>query len=119
MNSFIKKKLDVQAITSELRGNSAFFRTDKQKSERANARTDERQKTRHSFNIFADQLLSLKELVLQKEKAHGNTVYLADLVREALDLYITRERENERTPERRDERPRARTSARTGEQAHA
>lgn len=64
---------------------------------RANGRTFERQtlerrRTRHSFDIYSDQLTSLREIALDREKVSGKRVLLGDLVQEALDGFIAAER---------------------------
>lgn len=61
-------------------------------SEQTNVRPKERTKTRHSFDVFEDQLLSLKEIQLQREKESGEKTLLGDLVQEALDRLIAEER---------------------------
>lgn len=50
-----------------------------------------RQRVRHSFDIFADQLLSLRDIALRREHRLGGRVRLGDLVQEALDRFIARE----------------------------
>jgi len=67
-----------------------------QKNETTNVRTNERfiqrRKIRHTFDIYEDQLMSLKEISLEREKAFGSKTLLGDLVQEALDTIITKER---------------------------
>lgn len=58
-------------------------------------RTFQRRKIRHTFDIYHDQLLSLRETALQREIVFGERVLLGDLVQEALDLFITKERNKE------------------------
>lgn len=64
-----------------------------------NARTSEhsfqRKKIRHTFDIYQDQLLSLRELALKRERMSGERVLLGDLAQEALDTLIAKERSNE------------------------
>lgn len=67
---------------------------------RSNERTDEpynvkRQKIRHTFDIYADQLLSLKEIQLNRARGLEKVYRLGDLVQEALDTFITKERNKE------------------------
>ena len=68
-------------------------------NDRPNERTKQlpgepqRRKTRHSFDVFADQLLSLRELALERERTSGRKVLLGELVQEALDLFIAQEQE--------------------------
>lgn len=69
-------------------------------NERSLERTDEpynvkRQKIRHTFDIYADQLLSLKEIQLQRARGLEKVYRLGDLVQEALEAFITKERNKE------------------------
>lgn len=57
-----------------------------------NERHKKRPKIRHTFDIFADQLISLREITLEREKKFGERVLLGDLAQEALDMLITKER---------------------------
>ena len=67
--------------------------------QRSNVRTFgrsfERTRVRHSFDIFDDQLMSLKEIVLTRQMLFGKKTLLGDLVQEALDLFISKERNRE------------------------
>jgi hypothetical protein len=82
-------------------------RTNERSSEQTNKRTSERKnermRVRHSFDIFQDQLLSLKEIAINRQKVDGERVLLGDLVQEALDKFIANERKNERPNEPTDE----------------
>jgi len=60
-----------------------------------NERTFQRGKIRHTFDIYEDQLLSLKEVAIARQKLFGERVLLGDLVQEALDTLITKERNKE------------------------
>ncbi len=60
-----------------------------------NERTFQRRKIRHTFDIYEDQLLSLKEVAIERQKLFGERVLLGDLVQEALDALITKERNKE------------------------
>ena len=71
--------------------------------DRSNERTNERIRTRHSFDIWQDQLLALTEIQVQRFNRTGRKPKLGELVQEALDAYIGRERE--RTNVRTNERP--------------
>jgi hypothetical protein len=62
-----------------------------------NERTAIRQQVRHSFDIFADQVLSLRSIALAREGTFGKRVLLGDLVQQALDRFITKERNTERS----------------------
>lgn len=65
-------------------------------TERPNETTaTQRQKIRHTFDIFADQLLSLKEIQLDRERVFGKKCRIGDLAQEALDMLITKERNTE------------------------
>lgn len=70
-------------------------RSNETPSERSRQRTFERTKIRHTFDIFADQLLSLRHIALERETVFGERVLLGDIVQEALDLFITKERNKE------------------------
>jgi hypothetical protein len=63
-------------------------RTDEPSNERTNVK---RQKIRHTFDIYADQLLSLKEIQLGRARVWEKVYRLGDLVQEALDALITKE----------------------------
>ena len=116
----MSKKLDTSGVVNELRGNSAFFparhaeavapaiepvalatatpaQTTPTANERPNEPSVQRRKVRHTFDIFGDQLLSLKEIAIERQRISGNRVLLGDLVQEALDRFITRERNPQRT----------------------
>ena len=110
------KKLNVDAITNEL-AESAFFRrpqqeqserdkstplpekpiTQKEQSlqdipERVNARSPVRPNgkriiTRNSFEIYEDQMDSLRKISLQ-EKMEGKIGSMSQMVREAIDAYL-------------------------------
>ena len=123
----MSKKLDTSGVVNELRGNSAFFpshqetpiapareaaplvtgtlvHTTPATNEPPNVRTNEppvhRRKVRHTFDIFADQLLSLRAMALAGQQASGTRVLLGDLVQEALDQLITGDQQQHRTGER-------------------
>lgn len=63
--------------------------------ERLNGRSNERTKVRHSFDILSDQLFALRELAVERERLFGRKVLLGDLVQEALDLFISKARNQE------------------------
>jgi hypothetical protein len=75
-------------------------RTTERKTERSNARTDsrtekrtdtlptKRRTKRYSFEFFEDQLLHLKRVKYQAE-LRGNVLSLSDIVRQALDTYLS------------------------------
>ncbi len=76
------------------------------RAQRTNGRTDERNverlRVRHSFDIWQDQLLRLSEIQAERFSRSGRKPKLGELVQEALDAYIAKERKrtNERTNER-------------------
>ena len=110
------KKLNVDAITNEL-AESAFFRRPQQEQpeidkptplpekpiiqkdqslqdipERVNARSPVRPNgkriiTRNSFEIYEDQMDSLRKISLQ-EKMEGKIGSMSQMVREAIDAYL-------------------------------
>jgi hypothetical protein len=51
-----------------------------------------RTKIRHTFDIYGDQLLSLREIAIEQEKMFGERVLLGDLVQQALDMLISKEK---------------------------
>ena len=67
-----------------------------------NERTTERNRVRHSFDVWQDQLLGLSEIQAERFSRSGRKPKLGDLVQEALDAYIAKERKrtNVRTNER-------------------
>jgi hypothetical protein len=119
----MSKKLNIDAIANELEG-SAFFRRPAPKqtdarpstplpeqaiveenqshppqSERVNARTPVRPNgrriiTRNSFEIYEDQMDSLRKLSLQ-EKMEGKLGSMSQMVREAVDTYLKTRRSRE------------------------
>ena len=71
-------------------------------SEQMNERTEERRRVRHSFDVFADQLVALGDLQQAQVKRTGRKPTIGELAQEALDLYLTRanDQTNKRTEER-------------------
>ncbi len=71
-------------------------------NERSNERTVERTRTRHSFDVWQDQLLALTEIQVERFDRTGRKPKLGELVQEALDTYIAQhpKRANVRTNER-------------------
>jgi hypothetical protein len=70
------------------RSNGASF-------ERSIEATLQRTKVRHTFDIFKDQLAALRKIQLEREELFGKRYLLGDLAQEALDLFITKQRNNE------------------------
>ena len=62
-------------------------------------RTNERKRTRHSFDVFKDQIAALSEIQVRLFRQTGDKPKLGELVQQALDDYIDRmnDRSNERT----------------------
>jgi hypothetical protein len=50
-----------------------------------------RRQIRHGFDIFEDQLFSLKEIQLIRQRTGAKKYRLGDLVKEALDAFIIKE----------------------------
>lgn len=69
-----------------------FERTNQRTNQRTNVRTKNRSKIRHTFDIFADQLLTLREIAVDQEIVFGERVLLGDLVQQALDMFISKEK---------------------------
>jgi hypothetical protein len=83
----------------ERRNEQTNVRINERSGDRSNERSNVRKKIRHTFDIYHDQLLSLRELALNREVLFGERVLLGDLVQEALDMLITKERNTEQTNE--------------------
>ena len=56
-----------------------------------------RRKARHTFDVYKDQILSLKEIQLVRERRAGKRFLIGDLVQEALDGFIAKEKSNGRS----------------------
>ncbi len=67
-------------------------RTFERTNQRTNVLTKNRSKIRHTFDIFADQLLTLREIAVDQEIMFGERVLLGDLVQQALDMFIAKEK---------------------------
>lgn len=68
------------------------IRTVERTEDRPSRRYPVREKIRHSFDVYADQLISLRELAIEQEKLFGERVLIGDLVQQAIDMLITKER---------------------------
>jgi hypothetical protein len=81
-------------------------RTNGATNERTNERTSDRVRVRHSFDVWQDQLLGLSEIQAERFSRLGRKPKIGELVQEALDAYIAKERKrtNGRTNERSNER---------------
>jgi hypothetical protein len=78
--------------SKEQKNDSSIDQTNGRTNERKIERTKKRTTLRHSFDIFADQLLALKEISLNREKITAEKVLLGDLAKEAFDLLISQEK---------------------------
>src|SRR3954468_5408346 len=105
----MKKKLNIEAVSSELRGSSAFFPgykagndtpaptakpTETRTVERSTARTTVRPNgkriiTRNSFEIYEDQMDLLRERSFQ-EKRQGKLGSMSAMVRDAIDAFLAK-----------------------------
>lgn len=78
-------------------------RTNEQTNDRSHERVDDRARVRHSFDVWRDQLQALAEIQAQRFVRTRRKPKLGELVQEALDAYIARQKEqlsvrtNERT----------------------
>lgn len=70
-------------------------RSNERPVERSIEVTLQRTKVRHTFDIFKDQLSALRKIQLEREELFGKHYLLGDLAQEALDLFITKHRNNE------------------------
>ena len=99
-----KKHYDTEHLTNELAGGKSLFFSDPPKREepagqqnpavpeRANARTPERANgkriiTRNSFEIFEDQMDSLRERSYEEKRA-GKVGSMSAMVRDAIDAFL-------------------------------
>ena len=89
-------------VAGKSRSSSRFNSANGRTNERSNERTVERYRVRHSFDIWQDQLLGLSEIQSERFSQSGRKPKLGELVQEALDAYIAKERKrtNVRTNER-------------------
>ena len=86
-------------------------RSPKRTSERSNERNNEptnvgfqkREKIRHTFDIYADQLRALQTLQLEAVQAGKRKPKLGDMVQQALDAFIKKRRERKRRFDRSNE----------------
>lgn len=66
--------------------------TDDASNERTVERTNGRLRVRHSFDVFADQLLALTEIQAEQYRKTGHKPKMGELVQTAIDAYIARRR---------------------------
>ena len=105
----MKKKLNVSAVQNELSGQSVFFKEEPtlfadEKSKTSRVRNvrevrdvrDERgvrivkkrERKRHPFDIYRDQLEKLQQMKTKHMMSTGEMKSMSEMVREALDHYI-------------------------------
>ena len=124
----MSKKLNVFAIQNELTGQSVFFKekpvspTDEkpmEESETSDVRTVrevrdvrsvrplmKRERKRHPFDIYRDQLEKLQQMKSEYMMTTGEMKSMSEMVREALDFFIenNQERTGRTVPTQRTER---------------
>jgi hypothetical protein len=106
----MKKQLNVDLIQSELRGGSAFFpgyqgshpphspskgpeKVTSGDTARARITKEKRAiRTRHPFDIYEDQYLDLRKLALERQ-IKGIKCSMSQMVREALDIYLSTQKQ--------------------------
>jgi uncharacterized membrane protein len=96
-----KKRLNSEMVLSELSEQSVFFqkqapndlkseRSDERTNERSTVRSVQRTKVRHTFDIYADQIVSLHQHQLETIQNEGIKPHLGEMVQEALDDYLVK-----------------------------
>jgi hypothetical protein len=118
----MKKQLNTQSVANELRGSSLFFQKSSEEpspipvpspSDESAAATDDKRPSRtggtprsprtpdrpnrrvtkrHAFDIYDDQLASLRRLSMQ-DRLNGGVGSMSQMVREAIDRFIGDEAE--------------------------
>ena len=109
----MKKKLNTSAIQNELSGQSVFFKQNPSSSSekklqkepkpslvrpvrevrdvravRGVRQSPKRERKRHPFDIYRDQLEKLKQMKMEHMMKTGETKSMSEMVRDALDTYI-------------------------------
>ncbi len=93
-----RKHAEVTSLSHTREANERSMQpTTQRNKQETNVPTNERTKIRHTFDIFHDQLLSLREISLAREKLFGKRVLIGELAQEALDRFIKNERNKEET----------------------
>lgn len=109
-----KKGIDTSKLVNELRGNSVFFQprppspppsenpqtaplpdtqsSVRKESVRTDKRTNVRKKIRHAFDIWEDQIIDLREIVVKRHRTCGERCTLGDLAQEAFEAFIQKEK---------------------------
>lgn len=95
IHPFIYQELKQSSHSSELRGQSVFYKP-QEKTELPNGRTPERANVRRtrrraSYELFTDQIEAIQRLALE-DKLQGGTGNQSEMVREALDDYLKHKR---------------------------
>lgn len=98
--SSVPQVIDKPTLDTSVLDNFTDQKVKKRSNEETNEPTNERliqqstvrKKIRHTFDIFADQLMSLRELSIEQEKTFGDRVLLGDLAQQALDQFISKQR---------------------------
>ena len=93
--SSVQQELVNQPHPSELHGQSVFFKP-QQKIDLSNERTPERSNVRRtrrraSYELFTDQIEAIQRMALE-DKLQGGTGNQSEMVREAIDAYLTKKR---------------------------
>jgi len=90
-----KKQLDTSVVLNELKSGSLFFQKDKpvrpvreERDVRPVRPPTKREVKRHPFDIYRDQLDTLKKMKTSYMIETGEIKSMAEMVREALDTYI-------------------------------
>jgi hypothetical protein len=99
----MSKKLDTTAIQNELSGQSVFFQQQKHESNNEkeesvrpvrnvrDVRTPtKRERKRHPFDIYRDQLERLQQMKTAYMMKTGEILSMSAMVRDALDEYINK-----------------------------
>lgn len=81
-----------RVVETQISNDGKNERTVEPTNERKIVQPLHRAKIRHTFDIYADQLLSLREIALDQEKMFGERVLLGDLAQQALDMLIAKEK---------------------------
>ena len=88
-----KKQLNTSIVLNELKGGSVFFQKENTpeppvRNVRPVRPTAKRERKRHPFEIYRDQLDTLQQLKSDHMMGTGEMKSMSEMVREALDTYI-------------------------------
>ena len=107
-----KKKLNTSGVLNELSGQSVFFQRDQSPGSKEQSESisqvdkpvrpvrlpTKRERKRHPFDIYRDQLETLLQLKSRHMMEKGEMKSMSEMVREALDTYIqTKHKRTERS----------------------